>query len=52
MNCEHDYVVLEKDITAEQTTFDGEPDDISIKGYVIFYCRKCTELKKEVLNNA
>lgn len=52
MDCKHDYVVLEKDITVEQTVFDGDPDDIDVKGYVIFYCRKCTSLRNVVFNDA
>lgn len=52
MDCKHDYAVLDEDITVDQSTYEGEVSNISINGYVIFYCRKCTEIQKAVLDNA
>ncbi len=52
MDCKHDYSVLDKEITVEQTIYEGEMSNMSINGYVVFYCRKCTEIQKAVLDNA
>lgn len=51
MQCGHDYKVLEDNIEVEQSGFydDGSSSDIEVKGHVIFYCRKCTDIQKVVL---
>jgi len=51
MQCEHDYKVLDDNIEVEQSNFydDGSSVELDVKGYVVFYCRKCTDIQKVVL---
>lgn len=49
-NCEHEYEVLEKDIETRKITCDEKVLEVEIKGYVSFYCKKCLDIQKQVVN--
>lgn len=50
-SCEHDYKEIDSNIEVEQNSFLDRDSNIEldVKGYIIFYCRKCTDIQKVVL---
>lgn len=47
--CEHDYEVIEDDINVDELRFGDGDVRIDICGYVVFYCKRCLDIQRKVI---
>lgn len=48
--CNHDYEVLLNDLETVKTFSDNTIGTVRVTGCVVFYCRKCTDVQKKVID--
>lgn len=49
LDCEHEYEVLEDNLETVVTRFPDGEVETDTTGYVIFYCKKCLDIKNKVI---